>query len=401
MNTTKIGVAADLHFGRGGWAGLNQYQTSFREMVAGMIAAGVDYAIFAGDLYQQFAWFNPRTFDMVADGFQELKDAGITVEIIPGNHDYDTTGAYSAVDPFRRMGITVHKEIYGNKYGNCWLTFIPWIPKIGLKAKEVNTALDAQDMAFEIHEKIVIPALENNFKSRALAGFVNQPSICIFHASLIGFSPCATAANIVGTDFMLDPAKVMQYGFNLMVGGHFHRTQSNKANNVMYVGSMERNDFGEKDNPTGWLELSIKDSGDIAKTYYKLETTQRYYEIGDPNDPPPVGTSIEDMKGAFVKIRPHLSRHETLDREALAKDFYAAGALNVIIEPVYVDVEQARSADIRVDQSIAEQFECWAKENETKATDAVKGLLKYENENSFPVEVEPSYFIDAVRRIEA
>ena len=398
MKTTKIGIAADIHFGRGGWAGLNQYQKTFRELIAGMIAVGVDYAIFAGDTFQQFAWFNPRTFEIVAEGFQELRDAGIGVDVIPGNHDYDTTGAYSAVDPFNRMDVAVRKTISGNSYGNCWLTFIPWIPKIGLKAQEVNTALDAQDMAYEIHEKIVIPALEADKKHRTVIGYDDKVKICIFHASLVGFSPCATSANIVGTDFMLDPAKVMGFGFDLMVGGHFHRRQANKAKNVWYVGSMERNDFGEKGNPTGWMELEIGEFG-VGHAFHELELTQKYYEVGDPDEPPPVGTSLEDMKGAFVKIRPHVSRHETLDREALSKEFYDAGALNVVIEPVYIDVEQTRSTDIKAEQSIAEQFECWAKENEAKATDAVKALLKYENDNSYPDSVETVYFIDAIRGI--
>lgn len=386
----KIGLAADLHFVRGGARGLRQCEKTFREMIAGMLASELEWVIFAGDVFHQFGWFTPNTFEILASGIKDLQDAGTSVIMIPGNHDYDQSGEYSAVDPFGKLDVTIHKEITGYDFGDYWITFIPWIPKIGLKAKQVNTALDAQDMMFEIHEKIVLPALAADVEERRSCNCLDRIKLCIFHASLIGFSPCATAAGIVGTDFLLDPEKVLEFGFDYMIGGHFHRRHAGKMN-AGYVGSMERNDFGEKDNPTGWLEID----GDIVGgnwKFHNLENSQRFNEFEAD-----LSGGEAKIEGSIVKLKPHVSRYEVLNRAELAKPFYDKGAVNVVIEPIYTDVEQVRSKDIRADQTAQEQFDCWAAENPTKATDEIKSLLKFENDNSYPEEIENTYFMEAAK----
>ena len=99
MNKNAIGITADLHMGRGGESGVKHQAKVFNEIIDGMIAARVSIAIFAGDIYNQYGWFTPDTFEILSDGFLKLRAAGIDVEIIPGNHDFDRSGLRSAVVP--------------------------------------------------------------------------------------------------------------------------------------------------------------------------------------------------------------------------------------------------------------------------------------------------------------
>lgn len=407
--SSVIGVTADLHFGRGGVKGVSQFEGSFREMIAGMVARKLAAVIFAGDVFHSEGWFTPGTFEILSDGFLKLKAAGIEVVIIPGNHDFDRTGTKSAVVPFRKIGVTVYTEPIFALHGGWNLMLIPWVPKVGLKAADVNIAADAQDMVYQVHEKIIQPFYDNS-REQFIAAALQYPSACIFHASLIGFSPCDTAANIVGTDFLLDPKMFDIEHIMHVVGGHFHRRQF--KDKFGYVGSLERNDFGERDNPTGWLELDHN-----KRLFHKIEKTRRYYQFDfkvtyQPEFEPAIDYGDLDLeaellgigegiKDSFVKLRPSLSRHAPLDRNELEKPFYEMGAEKVTIDPVYTDTEQLRAKDIRVKQPLLEQFSHWETANQEKSESGVlRALLEYEHREQYPEEIEPDYFDEAFKSLQ-
>lgn len=400
-----IGVVADLHFGRGGVKGVEQFAISFEEIVKDMISRKLTAVIIAGDVFHSQGWFTPGTFEILSDNFLKLKSAGIEVVIIPGNHDYTGAGTDSAVIPFRRIGVDVYTELTFALIGGWNLFLIPWIPKGGLKAADVNIAADGSDMVLQIHEKIIEPFYKENSQAFSDAA-LQYPSACIFHASLIGFSPCDTAGSIIGTDFLIDPKMFDDSHFKHVVGGHFHGRQFKKK--FGYVGAPERFDFGERENPTGWLELQTGD-----RIFHEIERSRRYYQFEfeiDPNFPNQFGDDLDleaelldigdAIKDSFVKLRPSLSRHVLLDKDAMEKPFYDMGVEKVTTDPVYTDVEQARSKDIRKEMPLLQQFEEWEKVNSEKAESGVmRALLEFENREQYPAEIAADFLAEAYEAI--
>jgi len=402
----SIGVVADLHFGRDGVKGVSQFTVSFKEMVKSMIAAKLAAVVVAGDLFHSLGWFTPGTFDILSDGFLELQNAGIEVAIIPGNHDYTGAGTISAVTPFRKAGIPVYTDLTFATIGGWNLFLLPWIPKAGLKSADVNISADAQDMVAQIHDKIVLPFYASGiekFKETAR----RLPSAAIFHASLIGFSPCDTAASIVGTDFLIDPAMFNQDCFQHVVGGHFHRRQFDGI--FGYVGAPERFDFGERGNDTGWLELQ-----EDKRVFHELSRSRRFYQFEfEISNDPDISTAGQidaldmetelldignDIKDSYVKLRPTISRHLILDRDGIKAPFYEMGVAKVVVDPVYTDVEQLRSRDIKATMPLLDQFGEWEKANEELSESGeLRKLLEFENIEQYPEAVEESHFTEAYK----
>jgi len=377
----KIVVAADLHFGRGGKTGISQYSRTFEEMITRMIEQVPKYAVFAGDIFQKESAFTPETFhEILLSGFVKLLVAGCQVIIMAGNHDYDSTGAKHALAPFTRFkGIHVVDKIESISTDEYFMVFIPWITKVGLKALAVNTTLDAQDIVFEIHEKIVKPTIAKHVSDFKETMQMAKTSVCFFHASLVGFSPSDNEHMIAGTDFVLDPEYLESHGFAHVVGGHFHRRQV--KGRTAYVGAMERADFGEKDNPNGFMVI---EGG--RREWIELQGGQKFKEIawvlkgGDY-------AYIDGPKGFHIKLRPSMSRHDILDREFFRKQLMADGALSVVFEPEYTDEIQVRSDAIKAEAPAGEQLAVWVKENPDKGMNGlIEKLYAWEVETGFIAE---------------
>lgn len=386
----KLGVCADLHFGRGGESQVPQYRRSFDEMIGQMMDAGIELLVVAGDTFDKYGWFTPDTVGILMRGFRRLQDTGCEICMIDGSHDLFRDGMRSAISEFENIGVKIFDKITHLQGGNCSITLIPWITKVGLKAADVNANYAGNEMCREIHNKIVMPALKQN----TLFGQTGITNICIFHASLIGFSPTEFDAPIIGTDFLLDPAQIMPLGYDLMIGGHFHRRQS--QGNVHYVGSMERNNFAEADYLTGWALIE----GDTV-TWKELTAPQQYIEyVGELGQDFHSEIGEVDFERAAVKLKISCSRHDDVDEEALRKPFIEAGARYVKIKREYTDEIQART-DIRTEQPIREQFKAWESVNPDMAQGgALEAVDEYEGKNDYAVDVPDEYFDELINVID-
>lgn len=380
---TKLGICADLHFGRGGEVQVPQYRRSFNEMILQMIDAGIGALFVAGDTFDKYGWFTPDTVDILMAGFQRLqKELGCSIHIIQGSHDLYRDGVKSAISVFEKIGVYVHDEIEHLTVGyeEYRISLIPWITKVALKAADVNANYAGNEMCREIHNKIVMPSLKQN---GVKPGHTN---ICIFHASLIGFSPTEFDAPIIGTDFLLDPAQIMPLGYDLMIGGHFHRRQS--QGNVHYVGSMERNNFAEADYLTGWALIE----GNIV-TWKELTGPQQYIEyVGELGQDFHSEIGEIDFNNVAVKLKISCSRHDDINEEGLRLPFINAGARLVKVEREYTDEVQVRT-DIRAEQSIEQQFKTWESVNPDMAQGGVLSFVDgLEGQNDYPANVSDNYF---------
>src|SRR5579875_95061 len=70
-----------------------------------------DFAICAGDLFNRFT-INPVTFDQAHAGLSMLREAGVPIVDIQGNHDRTRYGeAKSWLDSFADQGLLTHLDV--------------------------------------------------------------------------------------------------------------------------------------------------------------------------------------------------------------------------------------------------------------------------------------------------
>lgn len=393
----KIGFAADLHFERGGDAGVTQYQKSFGEMIAGMIQRGINVAVFGGDIFNRWHSFNPRTFRIVADGLEQLIRQGIRVYMLAGNHDYDISGTFPAIMPFEKLGVEIvirpHSEVVSNtsteKMGpffndvneSALFTFLPWVTKGMAKEAGIDLKQSTETINDEIFKHFVIPILESERNKQGKY----KTSCLFFHASIFG-ADMGSMRCIEAVDFTLYPDLIAEYGYTHVVGGHFHRRQEHKG--IIYVGSMERQNFGEKDNPTGWLLLDGSN-----REFVELKSPLRYTEISfdftQDGDFDALMARINAEKAtdnASLKLKYKIRRNEPFDRARVLKALYDAGAASVVLEPEYIEEVQSRT-EIKAEQDFLTQFEIWRAANPDKDPNGeMLALLDRERMVGFPAE---------------
>jgi DNA repair exonuclease SbcCD nuclease subunit len=256
----------------------------------------------------------------------------------------------------------------------------------------LNLKTDVDSINEQIAKHFVFPQLKNPDPA--------HDSLLIFHASIFGMD-MGESKCVAGVDFTLNPNWLTGRGFDHIVGGHFHRRQ--EVDGIHYVGSMERQTFGEKDNPTGWMLIDGK-----KHEFIELETPMRFVELEfDFTDEFQQGATylekvIRDtyMQNAAVKVKYRMRKNDPFDRARLMRDLYAAGALSVVMEAEYVEEIQFRTQEIKAGQDILTQFKIWKDVNVDKDADGeLESLLMREVQNGFPADVEKSYLTEIMNGV--
>lgn len=377
----KIGVAADLHFERGGDTGVIQYAKSFHEICVGMVERGINSAVFAGDIFNRWYSFNPRTFDVIMKELLFLKCNNVSVYMMAGNHDYDIAGLFPAIAPFSELNIPIITKPTIYPVDDTMLVFIPWITKGMAKNKGIDLKQTSELINEQIFNQIVLPTL--NESNELKNNNTYKHSYMFFHASIFG-ADMGSSRCIEAVDFTLSPEMLKDYGFDLMVGGHFHRRQN--FNGMIYVGSMERQNFGEKDNPTGWMLINGNNH-----EFIELESPLKYSEVswdfttdGDFDILMSKLNSGMNIHNTSMKLKYKIRRNDPFDRPRVLKSLYEAGATSVVLEPEYVEEAQSRT-EIKAGQDFMTQFNLWRGANIEKDPDGeMLALLELERMAGFP-----------------
>jgi DNA repair exonuclease SbcCD nuclease subunit len=393
----NIGITGDIHTGRGGEQGIKRTERVLNEIVDGWIEHQIKIGVIAGDLFDKYINFGEYTYDVVSGILERAIKVGIEMHVFQGSHDIKSDGIRSAVNPLRHIGAHVHNKICCPICHDGWeITFVPWITKVLMKSSAESITDNAQTVVKNIHEYVMselakLSSLADNKLNRLL----------ITHASFVGFSPCSTAASIIGTDFVLDPEMIQKLGYRTIVSGHFHKRDIHESENgiIIYPGAPERLNFGEADNPCGWLELSPeKDSKPI---FHELSSPRKFYtfEVSDPDiKPEAYGGHFE---GAQIKLRPSISHADSIDYEIIKRPYIEAGAKSedIIIDPVYTDEVATRSQEIKANQTENEQLKHFANENPDKIDDQDMKLYELERVAGFTETVDAEFIEKAIKEI--
>jgi exonuclease SbcD len=262
---------ADIHLGVENYGiidqktGINSRLLDFNhalyQCIQYAINTKVDFFLFCGDAYKT-ATPTPTQQKLLLNNFLQLYNAKIPVVIIIGNHDNPLSfGKVHALDLFGDLPLDGFHVIskpqhitLNTAHGPVAIVGIPWPTKAScalnnhaLTQQQVNQHITStitaiiDDLAREIDPKI--PAI--------LAGHLTVSS---------GVFSGSEKRAIHGNDPTFLPSQLAKKPFAYVALGHLHRHQVlNKTDGppLVYAGSLERIDFGERNDHKCFCEVTL------------------------------------------------------------------------------------------------------------------------------------------------
>jgi exonuclease SbcD len=368
---------ADIHFGvenygkvdvkTGIHTRLLDFAKNLDVLVQKAITENIDFVIFSGDAYKT-ANPTPTQQKMLAERMLRLQAAGIPVVIVVGNHDHPLSfGKAHALDVFSYLpvhGFHVFArpgtQVIQTKSGPVQIIGIPWPTRNQLVANQVHHHKNNAEIAEYLSESVgaIIQQLAATLDPAlptVLGGHLTVSS-----GVFSGSEKCA----VYGTDPIFLPSQLAIQPVDYVALGHLHRFQDLNVGGtpVVYAGSIERVDFGERKEEKGFVDVTIADVGGVKKTTYsfiELPTRKMLQldiiltPLGDHTMQIIESIGQNDITDAIVKILYHLPEGEqdrvdlTAVLQATSKAMYVVGVM-----PVHKTAVRERRAALKVDMDL-------------------------------------------------
>lgn len=319
---------ADIHFGMENYGridaktGIHSRLLDFKKALDSCISyaidTSVDLFVFAGDAYKTHHPSQTHQ-KLLMDCFMRLHHAQIPVVIVVGNHDHPVSfGKAHALDLFSQLPVnTFHvfakpdTKVINTKNGPIQIVGMPWPTR--------NTISLSQGHKEESHRSI------SDYISHAMAAIIENhaqaldstiPALLVGHLTVSsGIFSGSEKQAIYGTDPLLLPSQLAIHPFDYVALGHLHRYQNLNSYGypaVVYSGSIERIDFGERKEEKGFCAVTIHQKGNTTHEFIKLETRPFLQIELTLHDQQPQTEQIiaalkkQSLTGAIVKIIYHL-----------------------------------------------------------------------------------------------
>ncbi|MBT4595063.1 exonuclease SbcCD subunit D, partial [bacterium] len=328
----------------------------------------IDLFLFCGDAYKT-AHPTPTQQKLFLQQLFRLYEAKIPAVIIVGNHDNPLSlGKAHALDVFSDLPIEgfhifakPENKVIETKSGPVQVTGIPWPARHTLLAKGHGRDKNSAEIAKQIGERVgdIISMLASELDN-------NVPAILAAHLTVSSgvFSGSERTA-VLGSDPVLLPSQLAIKPFDYVALGHLHRHQNlNKGGApVVYSGSVDRVDFGERSDIKGYCDIVIdqsKSAGARASyDFVKLQCREmRHIEVSLNTKTTQTEQIINEIRKAkvddtIVKIVYHLPEGATdnVSLHGIQQECSAATIASVI--PVHHrPVRELRTTfDVKTDPS--------------------------------------------------
>jgi len=271
----KIIHFADLHLGvenygrpdpaTGLSTRVNDFLNVFDELVDYALEIRADLVIFCGDAYRTREPTQTQQREL-ARRIGRLASNNVPVFLLVGNHDLpNAIGRATATEIFdtlavRNVYVAAKPDIYKitTAGGPIQIVAIPWLRRSGLLTREEARNLDIEQVNRKLQE-----ALTQVIAEKTVALDPALPAVLAAHLWVTGARAGSEMRMVMGQEPAVLISNIATPAYDYVALGHIHQRQVLAEDPpVVYAGSLERIDFGEKDDEKGFYVVDIRDSGD-------------------------------------------------------------------------------------------------------------------------------------------
>ncbi len=367
---------ADVHFGienygridpaTGMHTRLLDFDRAMNYAIDVAIERNVDFFLLAGDAYKT-AVPSPTHQRLLMRCLLRLYAAGIPVVIVVGNHDkpisFGKAHALSVFGDLPVRGFYLFSKpdsiVLETKNGPIQIVGIPWPTRatIALAGHQQSTAELTQQLSQAVN--IIVQEFAQKLDP-------SIPAILTGHLTVSsGIFSGSEKRAIYGNDPVLMPSQLAIEPFDYVALGHLHRHQNLNLNGkipLVYAGSIERVDFGERKEDKGFCFVSINGETSRTTSYEFMPTPMRpFIQIEVELDAQRSQTDQivqrlkeQDLEGAVVKLLYHVPANirDLVDLGAIERA--CAGVQHLVgIIPIRHHVQRERRALAHVNMDLA------------------------------------------------
>lgn len=276
---------ADIHFGMENYGRIDpatgihsrllDFERALSAAVDCAIERDVDFFLFAGDAYKT-AHPSPTQQRLLFNCLLRLFKAEIPIVMIVGNHDNPMSfGKAHALDLFGQIPVTGFHVIskpttltLKTRRGHVQIVGIPWPSRTTISLSNAHLATSADDLTRLISNSVVAVVEDAAQKLDP-----HLPAVLAGHLTVsTGIFSGSEKRAVYGTDPLFLPSQLGIPPFDYVALGHLHRHQ-NLAHTgdtpIIYAGSIERVDFGERKEDKGFCYVTINDEKKASYEFIK------------------------------------------------------------------------------------------------------------------------------------
>jgi exonuclease SbcD len=366
---------ADIHFGMENYGKIDpatgihtrllDFEKALHFCIDRAIKEDVDFFLFSGDAYKT-AHPTPTHQRLLMHCFLRLFRAHIPLVMVIGNHDNPLSfGKAHALEIFGQLPVDGFHVIdqpttlmLQTKGGPVQIVGIPWPSRSTVALNADHTHKNVHELAAHISEKV-----SEHIALRAEQLDQAIPALLAAHLTVdAGIFSGSEKRAICGTDPLFSPAQLAIEPFDYVALGHLHRYQNLHPHGypaVVYSGSIERVDFGERKEEKGFCLVSIPAKGKAEHQFIK-GPSRPFVQIEVHIDPTRSHTDQiiheikkQDLSNAVVKIVYHVPPHaqDRVDSAAIQNACAHVHYLVGIFPVRQLEVRQQR-AQARLDMNL-------------------------------------------------
>jgi len=367
---------ADIHFGMENYGRIDpttgihsrllDFNNSLNSCIDYAIDHDVDFFLFSGDAYKT-ATPSPTQQRLLIQSFLRLYDAHIPVIIIVGNHDHPVSyGKAHSLDIFKQFpvdGFHVFAQpnviTLNTKHGKkINIVGVPW-PSRGTMALSTDHISDSHlDISHYLSQRVtqIISYFAQNLDP-------DIPAVLAGHLTVAsGIFSGSEKRAIYGNDPFFLVSQLAIKPFDYIALGHLHRYQNLNPKGypaVVYSGSIDRVDFGERKEKKGFCDVIIDAKGQTRHEFIELNTRpfiqiDVYLVIDQPQTEQILSeVSKFNLKESIVKIVYHLpvGSKDVVDIRVVQRACSSAHFIVAII-PVHALVARERRLELKVSMDL-------------------------------------------------
>lgn len=358
---------ADIHFGMENYGKLDvktgihsrllDFEKALNICIDAAIEQNVDFFLFSGDAYKT-AHPSPTQQKLLLRCFLRLHKANIPVIIVIGNHDNPLSfGKANSLELFSELPVNGFHVIakpttiqITTKNGPINIVGIPWPTRNTISINNAHLLKSATQIT-----EYISKAVAAIIKSMAEQLDPTIPAVLAAHLTVSsGIFSGSEKRAIYGTDPILLPSQLALSPFDYVALGHLHRYQNLNPHGypaIIYSGSIERIDFGERKEEKGFCVVEIESKGVTRHEFIQVPTRPfiqvEVHLIPDKSQTQQILDALAayNLDDAVVKILYHVppDAKDTVDIQAIQRACSTAMHLVGIIPLRTFTVKERRS----------------------------------------------------------